>query len=95
MPRPNDIFSARQKAIAELLALGQGRFDEGRPIPAVLELSPRGPGVTDQTMELLGDLTELRVLSLHDTRVTDAGMKRIGQLAELQESVHRWCPGHG
>ena len=68
----------RTLTVAELRELGKVKRDEDRPGRPVVEADLSGRRVTDATMELVGELMNLQKLSLEDTRVTDAGIRRIG-----------------
>jgi hypothetical protein len=74
----------RELAIANLRTLGEVEIDETRPDRPVVKVSLRGRRVTDTTMDLVGELPELRSLTLADTRVTDVGIRRVHNLSKLQ-----------
>jgi internalin A len=76
--------SPAQQVRDKLEAVGRVGIDlseEGEPI---VQLSLEGPRITDEIMELVGTLTELRGLMLQDTRVTDAGVRAIAHLRRLK-----------
>lgn len=53
-----------------------------KPDVAILEIG--NPDVTDDTLELLAGLAELRELTLNDTAVTDAGLAALARLPKLE-----------
>jgi hypothetical protein len=57
-----------------------------RPVATgvVVRVYFRGRRVTDSTLDLLAALPEIREPGLRDTRVTDAGIRRIGGLTKLE-----------
>jgi hypothetical protein len=64
---------------------GQVQVDEGRPGRPVVAVALRGRCVNDETLDWLGELKDLRRLELEDTRVTDAGIRRLAHLMELRD----------
>lgn len=55
---------------------------KSRPDVAVLQMA--NADVTDQTLEILRDFSNLRELDLNDTAVTDAGLSTLAVLPKLQ-----------
>jgi hypothetical protein len=53
-----------------------------RPQTVVLQMA--NPDVTDQTLEHLRGLTQLRELDLNDTQVTDEGLRVLSELPRLE-----------
>lgn len=70
-----------QGAVEKLRELGQVRDDLTRP---GLRVYLTGRRVTDSTLDLLGELKDLRHLELSDTRVTDDGIRRLRHLTGLR-----------
>jgi hypothetical protein len=54
----------------------------GKPDVVILEMG--NPDVTDETLELLVDLPQLRELTLNDTAVTDVGLATLARLPALE-----------
>jgi hypothetical protein len=52
--------------------------------PAVVVLEMANPDVTDETLELLIDLPELRELTINDSQTTDAGLSILQKLPNLE-----------
>ncbi len=81
-------FRERDKIVEgerHLTLTGWGRTDYSvirlRPDTAVLQMA--NPDVTDETLEILSGLNELKELDLNDTQVTDAGLKTLATLPKL------------
>jgi hypothetical protein len=53
--------------------------------PEIVVLQMANPDVTDQTLEYLSGMGQLRSLDLNGTQVTDEGLKRLANLPRLQE----------
>ena len=52
--------------------------------PAVVVLQMANPDVTDDTLDYLSGMAQLRELDLNDTAVTDAGLAKLARLGTLQ-----------
>jgi len=53
-----------------------------RPETIVLQMANQD--VTDQTLDYLADMSQLRELDLNDTQITDAGLAKLARLPALQ-----------
>jgi hypothetical protein len=55
-----------------------------RTRPTVVVLQMANPDVTDETLDVLTGMTELRELDLNDTRITDSGLAKLAELGTLR-----------
>jgi internalin A len=76
--------SPAQQVRGKLETLGTVETDPSEEGEPIVQLSLEGPRITDEIMELVGTLTELRSLRLQDTRVTDVGVRAIAHLRRLK-----------
>ncbi len=70
----------RQQLITELRNLGSVHVNEKQPGEPVVRVSLSGPRVTDGVIDTLTQFTELRDLSLSDTRMTGVGLRALSRL---------------
>jgi hypothetical protein len=56
---------------------------QSRPDVVVLQMA--NPDVTDETLDYLAGMAQLRNLDLNGTQITDEGLKRLADLPRLQE----------
>jgi hypothetical protein len=79
--------SPRQQVLDRLDALQRLGGVVSRQGDPIVELSLSGRPVTDDVVEQVATLAEIRSLTLIDTRVTDAGIRAIARLPRLQSLV--------
>ena len=70
----------RQQLIAELRTMGSVHVNETQPGQPVVRVSLSGPRVTDDVIDTVTQFTELRELSLSDTRVTGIGLRALSRI---------------
>jgi hypothetical protein len=63
---------------------------QARPQTVVLQMA--NPDVTDQTLEFLRPMAQLRELDLNDTQITDEGLRTLSELPRLETLRLRATP---